>query len=1073
MKVTMDKNFTKGITFQRTLALSLIVVFGVATYGILSRGVELKMANAARINTGGSLRMLSQRAATYSLRLVNSQNKSERKKHRQELLSIAKRIENSHHGLIHGNPSMNLSGKLSPHLQLIYFHPPILLDKQIRDYVAEINALAHDTDSRLIRNNPHFRYILTVSTSKLPESLNTVIKEYEKESEASGTYLYRWGIGVLCFILFTLCMEVLFVFQPGVFRSRRVKNVKGVMNNLVGIQEDSTEQKRAEVLLSEADQKLHAIIHTSPLAVISMDTDRNIKSWNMAAERIFGWTEQEVLGFPFPGIFSEKWEELRMLQDCVLQGGLFTSTEVCGIKRDGLPIDMSISMSPLYDGAGNINGIMSLIDDITERKRDVQRFNVRIDVVRALAESATPHEAFSKTIQAICEGFEWDLGGIWIVDQQDNVLRCLDIWHLPSAEVQKFEVTARETTFSPGIDLLGRVWVSGKPIWIPDVTKDAYFFRSGITVEEKFHGACCFPIKNKNEVLGVMVLFSFEIKQSDNDLLCMMADIGNQIGICIERKQTEERIKEGAGVNSALLHVAKVIGTILNPDEVLRKIVEIVPRVSDIDRCGILLWDEKQNAFLPAQVWGIEKSLMPDFYQLKFQPGIPLVDLLLNGEIVVVDNAMGNSILPKDLAKTFGSKSMIVIPIVSRDKVIGVIGVDRVGTPRPFKEREKVFLLGIAHQLAIAIDNARLYREVVDRSIELGQKVETIKVMHEIERSIISTLESDEILETSTRMVSKLIPSDRVTIAMIDRERNAFVYKAGFGIKLKKGCNVPFGDTSATDIIKTRRPTFISDMAIEEKLLPLEEALLYEGYRSQIRVPLIVKDEIIGLLNVGSKRVAAFTPEHLSIMERMADQIAVALENARLVLDLKEMLFGAVKTLSAAIDAKSSWTAGHSERVTKYAIAIGRELGLFENMLKNLELAGLLHDIGKIGTYEIILDKPGGLTDEELKIIREHPSKGVEILVPIKHLKEIIPVVKYHHESYDGTGYPEGLKGETIPFLSRILTVADAIDAMGEDRPYRNKKPRDDIVKELKRCSGKQFDPKVIEAFLKIVQKVG
>ncbi len=627
------------------------------------------------------------------------------------------------------------------------------------------------------------------------------------------------------------------------------------------------------------------------------------------------------------------------------------------------------------------------------------------------------------------------------MDQQDTVLRCLDIWHLPSVEVRKFEIAARETTFSPGVDLLGHVWVSGKSVWISDITKDAYFLRSGITGEEMFQGACCFPLKNKNEVLGVMALFSCETKQCDNDLWCMMADIGNQIGIGIERKQAEESIKEEARVNSALLHVAKVIGTILNPDEVLRKIVEIVPRVSDIDRCGILLWDEKQNAFLPAQVWGIEKSLMLDFYQLKFQPGIPLIDLLLNGEIVVVDNAMENAILPKDLAKTFGSKSMIVIPIVSRDKVIGVIGVDRVGTSRPFKEREKVFLQGISHQLAIAIDNARLYREVVDRSIELSQKVETIKIMHEIERSILSALESDEILETSTRMVSKLIPSDRVTIAMIDKEMNAFVYKAGFGIKLTKGSSIPFEDTSATDIIKTRRPTFISDMAIKEKLLPLEEALLYEGYRSQIRVPLIVKDEIIGLLSVGSKRVAAFTPEHLSIIERIADQIAVALENARLVLDLKEMLFGAVKTLS-------------------------------ENMLKNLELAGLLHDIGKIGTYEIILDKPGGLTDEELKIMREHPSKGVEILVPIKHLREIIPVVKHHHESYDGTGYPEGLKGEKIPFLSRILTVADAIDAMGEDRPYRNKKPRDDIVKELKRCSGKQFDPKVIDAFLKVVQKV-
>ena len=175
------------------------------------------------------------------------------------------------------------------------------------------------------------------------------------------------------------------------------------------------------------------------------------------------------------------------------------------------------------------------------------------------------------------------------------------------------------------------------------------------------------------------------------------------------------------------------------------------------------------------------------------------------------------------------------------------------------------------------------------------------------------------------------------------------------------------------------------------------------------------------------------------------------------------------ESLSSAIDAKSPWTAGHSERVTKYALQIGKEMGLSEKELKDLELAGLLHDVGKIGTYESILDKPGKLTDEERAIMRQHPAKGAEILAPIKQWKDIIPGVKYHHEFYDGTGYPEGLKGEAIPLHARILTVADTVDAMGADRPYREGRAMDVIIAELKRCSGTQFDPKVAEAFLKFV----
>jgi putative nucleotidyltransferase with HDIG domain len=137
--------------------------------------------------------------------------------------------------------------------------------------------------------------------------------------------------------------------------------------------------------------------------------------------------------------------------------------------------------------------------------------------------------------------------------------------------------------------------------------------------------------------------------------------------------------------------------------------------------------------------------------------------------------------------------------------------------------------------------------------------------------------------------------------------------------------------------------------------------------------------------------------------------------------------------------------------------------------LKDLELGGLLHDIGKLGTYETILDKPGKLTDEEFQLIKQHPAKGAEILSPIKQIRHIIPIVRHHHERYDGKGYPDGLKGEEIHIMGRIMCVADSVDAMGADRPYRKGRPMYEIIEELKKCSGTQFDPKVVEMFLKTI----
>ena len=185
--------------------------------------------------------------------------------------------------------------------------------------------------------------------------------------------------------------------------------------------------------------------------------------------------------------------------------------------------------------------------------------------------------------------------------------------------------------------------------------------------------------------------------------------------------------------------------------------------------------------------------------------------------------------------------------------------------------------------------------------------------------------------------------------------------------------------------------------------------------------------------------------------------------------ELHNLFVGALTSLDAAIEAKSPWTKGHSERVMKSAFKIGKEMGLADEELEELRIAALLHDIGKIGTYDEILDKPEKLTDEEYEIVKRHPKKGVDVLLPIRQLAGIIPWIRGHHERYDGRGYPDGLKGEEIPLQARILAVADTFDSMTAERPYRETPDKEKAVEELKRCSGTQFDSKVVEAFLRTI----
>ena len=538
-----------------------------------------------------------------------------------------------------------------------------------------------------------------------------------------------------------------------------------------------------------------------------------------------------------------------------------------------------------------------------------------------------------------------------------------------------------------------------------------------------------------------------------------------------EMERTQLEIQEETEITRHLLMISEATATITDVDKLMEQVINCAQKITGSDVCLSYLWDDEGGVFRPSREIGLPATLSPVF-RVKSILEEAASEVAEVTDVVIIQDVRseGVSKVPEFISwiKDMNIGTMGIIPLRGRISRLGlIIGIYL--NPTVIDEKKKRVIQGISHQVSVALEQARLYRESTDRAIELSNKMETIQAMNEIDRSILSTLKGDEILETATRLVARIVPCDSATVALVDRERGGFVNAAGFGAEfLAKGVFVPFKETSTTEVVEAVRPQYEGNLA-GVKNLPFEARLLEHGFLSHIRVPLIVKGEVIGVLNVGTKRPSAYTTDNLSTLEKLAAQISVALENSRLLSDLEELFIGTVKSLSSAIDAKSKWTAGHSERVTKYALDIGREIGLSETELKDLELAGLLHDVGKIGTYESILDKPGKLTDEERTIMQQHPVMGAEILAPIKQLKDIIPGVKYHHEFYDGTGYPEGLKGEAIPLHARILTVADTVDAMGADRPYREGRAMDVIIAELKRCSGTQFDPKVAEAFLKVL----
>jgi len=184
--------------------------------------------------------------------------------------------------------------------------------------------------------------------------------------------------------------------------------------------------------------------------------------------------------------------------------------------------------------------------------------------------------------------------------------------------------------------------------------------------------------------------------------------------------------------------------------------------------------------------------------------------------------------------------------------------------------------------------------------------------------------------------------------------------------------------------------------------------------------------------------------------------------------ELRTLFKELVLAFANALDAKSPWTMGHSERVAFFALAIAKEMQFSEYDMEMLKIGSLLHDIGKLGTYDVILEKTEPLTAKEWELIKMHPAKGADILNPVGQLQKVIPIVKYHHERFDGTGYPEGLKDREIPLAARILCVADSFDSLIADRPYKRAMEREQAFAHVKQKTGTQFDPDVVKAFLKV-----
>jgi len=276
-----------------------------------------------------------------------------------------------------------------------------------------------------------------------------------------------------------------------------------------------------------------------------------------------------------------------------------------------------------------------------------------------------------------------------------------------------------------------------------------------------------------------------------------------------------------------------------------------------------------------------------------------------------------------------------------------------------------------------------------------------------------------------------------------------------------------------TWITKNNRPLLSRDIEFSPifKSMWKEEIEELDRFNPEIFLPLNSNEELIGILALGKKLSSQpYSTNEELLFSTLANQTAVAVENARLYDELRESFVQSVTALANAIDIRDTYTITHSQQIANWAAKTARHLGCTPDEVNEIYLGGMLHDIGKIGIPDSILQKPANLTEEEWKIVRMHPTLGAELISPIKKLANVAPMIENSHERFDGLGYPHGKKGTDIPLGARIISVVDSYSAMHDTRPYKEPYSTPRIIEELKQNCGKMYDPMVVDAFLKVLQ---
>lgn len=858
-------------------------------------------------------------------------------------------------------------------------------------------------------------------------------------------------------------------------RKSLIYDDQGNVVQIGGVANDITARKQTEEALLQAQAKYRTIFEHATEAITQTSPEGLYITANPAAARMLGYDSPEDLIGGVRDIGREFYVDPDRRREFIARherSDTIVGFESEVYRKDGSTFWISEDSRVVRDEHGKLLYYEGTAQDITERKRAELALEQRARELQALYETSmevTARTSLEQLLNSIVKRaaslLGTDSGGLYLTEPDEKTLR-LVVGH---NRIEPY--VGLRVKFGEGLS--GRVLETGEPTQVADYR--AWPGHVEAYRDAQFRRVLAIPLRAHDKIIGVIhASDSQNVGSFSDDEVRLGLLFAEQASLAIETTRLYEDERGRRRELELLYESALALSSDLSLDAVLRTVVKQVTGAFMTDGCILSALDRSRDALVllldDSPTVGATADPAGTTYSLS---DYPATRRILESRQPVLQSRDDQEIDPAELAvfdKT-GMGTSLLVPLVARGEVSGLMEMFWKDSRRVISSRDMHLAQSLSSQIAVYLESARQF----ERS---EQRLARTLALRNIDQAIAGTRDNDLTFSVVLANALSQLGVDAADILLYNAPANILEFASGAGFRTEalQYTRLPMGQGYAGRAALERRIVTVSNLQTRKTDFLRSPTFSQEGFVSYFAVPLLAKGELQGVLEVFHRTAFVPNTEWLDFLETLAGTTAIAIEGAKLFLDLQNsnmqltMAYDAtIEGWSHAMDLRDRETEGHSRRVTETTLQLARVLGLPEDQMVHIRRGALLHDIGKMGVADRILQKPGPLTPEEWQEMKKHPTMAHEMLSRVRYLERALEIPFCHHEKWNGTGYPRGLKGDEIPLAARVFAVVDVFDALTSDRPYRPAWSALDAREYIRAQAGEHFDPAVAAAFLKML----